>query len=585
MTETTPGRETIQIVEIRQPFCENVFGVAPCTATGDASTRCYNTRATCRDAPNFALGDPLRLFFARGHVAEQRVDGAPYIFPALLSVSTAPTRINLAGADLDSAGLGNRAVCSITIADFQHTDRRVDPYVDERPWDALDKSRGSFWTRWMRRNRYRQGVELRVYEGYFGQALGDMVMRRYFLDEISGPDGGQVTLRGKDILARLEERKAQAPLASPGRLSSGINSSVTTINTTNCGIADYAASGVIRINDEIMTYGARSAITGGVQFTSVTRGQFNTTARSHAADDTVQQCLRYVTARVDDILEDLLTTYGGVDPAWLDLAGWESEVDEHLSLVLLTTLITTPTPVADLVSQLQVQAQFNAWWDEREALVRLRAIRGLTAEPDLLTEERHILADSFSITEKPRERASQVWVYWGQQDYIKSITDPKSYGSASIFANIESETPELYGEASIRTIFGNWLPTGALADTTASKIITRFVDVPSECRFRLDAKDRAIWVGDTVRISHHMDVDDFGNRQVRNWTIISAEEVVPGEVVEYVAEDTTLYGRVSFIMANDAEDYPGAALAPFRSAYIGNSAGLLSDGAPCARIN
>lgn len=585
MTEMTPGREPVQIVEIRQPLCSRTFGVLPCSATGDASTKCYNTRATCRAAASFALGAPLRLFFAAGRVAEQGIDGVPYLMPGLISVSTAPTRINLAGANPDAAGLGNRAVCSIVLADQEHTDRRVDPYQPERPWDTLDGTRGTFWARWMVRNLYRQGIELRVYEGYAGQALSEMTDRRYFLEDVTGPADGRVTITGQDILARVEARKAQAPVASPGKLVATITSSATTFDTNNCTTADYPASGIVRINDEIMTYGSRSAITGGVRFSSVVRARFNTVAQAHDLDGTVQLCLRYVAARVDDIAEDLLTTYAGVDPTWLDLAGWTTEVTEQLSLVLLTALITTPTAVADLLSDLQVQAQVNMWWDERDALVRLRAIRGLTALPSLLTAETHILANSFGLNEKPRERASQVWVYWGRRDFIKATDDPKAYASLSISADLQSEAPELYGEASIRKVFGYWLPTGALAETAASKIITRFSVVPRECQFRLDAKDRSIWVGDTVRISHFLDVDEFGNRRIRNWTIISAEEVVPGEVVQYTAEDTTLYGRISFIMPAGSADYPGAALAPFRSAYIGNAAGLLSDGAPSARIN
>ena len=92
MTETTVGREPVQIVEIRQPFCAHVFGTAPCTATDPADRKCYNTRATCRDSANFALGTPLSLFFATGRVAEMEIEGAPYIIPSLVSVSTTPTR-------------------------------------------------------------------------------------------------------------------------------------------------------------------------------------------------------------------------------------------------------------------------------------------------------------------------------------------------------------------------------------------------------------------------------------------------------------------------------------------------------------
>ena len=72
-TEVTPGREPVQFVEIRQPRCSRTFGVAPCMATGTADQKCYNTRKSCRDPANFALGSPLALVFSRGGVAEQGV--------------------------------------------------------------------------------------------------------------------------------------------------------------------------------------------------------------------------------------------------------------------------------------------------------------------------------------------------------------------------------------------------------------------------------------------------------------------------------------------------------------------------------
>ncbi len=98
----------------------------------------------------------------------------------------------------------------------------------------------------------------------------------------------------------------------------------------------------------------------------------------------------------------------------------------------------------------------------------------------------------------------------------------------------------------------------------------------------MDAKDRIFWTGDEVRISHYLDVDQFGERNIAIWTITSAEEVMPGEVIEYELEDTTLYGSISVIQPDGAPDYtPGADLT---LAYIGDAAGLLSDGTPSARI-
>lgn len=583
MTETTVGREPIQIVEILQPLCTNTFGIAPCTATGTADQKCYNTRATCRDTANFTLGAPLSLFFSSGAVAERGVSGASYIIPSLVSVSTVPTRINIAGANPDAQGLGNRAMCSIVLADHPHTDRLVDPYLSGRSWDAM--TRASFWTKWLVRNKYRQNVEIRVYEGYAGQALAAMKKRTYFLQTIEGPgDSGRITIQGKDILARVEERKAQAPKMSPGKLYAGISNSATSFEAANATTADYDASGTLRIGSECMTYSSRSNTANGVTFWGVARGTDGTTAAGHGADDAVQQCLRFASATPDSVLNTLLNIYGGVPSSWLDTANWATEVGNYIPAYRLNTLITEPTSVSQLVSEVQENALVYVWWDERAALVKLKAVRGVDVAPPTITAETHILAGSFGLTEKPRERASQVWIYYGQSNAAESATQPKNYRNSSIIANLESETDKLYGEPSVRKIFARWLASGALADSTASKIATRYVDIPSECTFRLDAKDRAYWVGDTITISHHLDVDAFGVRRLRNWTIVSAEEVVPGEVVEYTAEDTTLYGRIAFVMANGSASYPGAASAPFKSCYIGNSAGLLSDGANCGRI-
>lgn len=582
-TEVTPGREPVQFVEIRQPLCSRTFGVAPCMATGTADQKCYNTRKSCRDPANFALGTPMALVFSRGGVAEQGVTGASYVFPALLSVTTAPTRINLAGSNPDAKGIGNRAVCTVTLADFQHTDRLVDPYVAGRSWNPLAADRGTFWTRWLARNPYRQNIEMVVYDGYAGQALSAMVKRTYFLQD-ANLSGDKMTITGKDVLARVEDRKAQAPLASPGVLQTDIGFAATSFEATNAVLADYPATGTLRIGNECMTYTGRATTANGVTFTGVSRGTDNTTAEDHSAEDGIQLCLRWHRTPLVDVYEELLSDFSGVATAWLDLAGWHVEADSYLSFYDLTGLVTEPTAVVDLLSEIQIQTVSYLWWDERVALVKLKAVRGIEELPPLLTDAAHIIEDAFSISEKPRERASQVWVSWGQVDPTKGVEDIGNYTATSVFADIGSEADIKYGEPSIRKVFARFLPSGAQADTTASKIITRYVETPSEVQFAMDAKDRAYWVGDTVQISHWRDVDVFGARRIRTWTIVSAEETLPGEVVQYGAEDTTLSGRIAFVMAAGAAGYPGSS-APFKNAYIGDAAGLLSDGTNCARIN
>lgn len=581
MTNLT--RETIQVVELIAPKCAEVYGTGNCTASGPASQKCYNTRATCQDLANYDGSDTLSLYFARGHVVEQGLLlDAPYVIPCLENVSTSPTKINLAGTNPDSEGLGNRALVTIQMSDFPHTDRVVDPYLSERGFDPFDRSRGTFWTRWLVRNRYRQNITIKVYEGYVGQGLSDMTVRQYYLEKADGPNGrGGITLTGKDILAQVEDRKAQAPLASPGELLTDISAGATSFTVTNAILAEYDSSGTLRIDDELMTYTTTSTVTNGVLFSGVTRGTDNSTATTHSAEAAVQQCLRYTDQQVDTIVEDLLTTYGGLPSGFLDTTEWASEVDDFLPSFRMTALITEPESVTQLISELQVQVGFNIWWDERDALVKLRAVRGRFGTQQTISAERDIIAGSFSISELPRERISQCWVYFNSRDFTLAVDDAVRYSDLRIVQN-----ENFYGEESIRKIYGRWLDNNALASTIADQLAFRYRNTPRQAKLRLHAIDHdKYWTGDTVLIDHFRDVDQYGARRLNAWTIISAEEVKASEEVEFVLRDTTDFGFLHFVMASGAADYPGADSVPDRNCYIGNAAGLLSDGRPSGNIS
>lgn len=587
MTNTTPGREPIQIVEIQQPLCEHDFGVLPCTASGAADRKCYRTRATCSDPDNFELGDPLILRFAKGEVAEIGIPDAGYLIPSLVSVSTAPTRINLAGANVDASGLGNRALCTIAFQDHPHTDRIVDPYLSGRTWDPLSPDRGSFWSRWAVRNKHRQNALVKIYEGYDGQNLADMQSRSYFIDSLQGPDSaGRVVIKGKDILARLEERKSQAPLASPGVLFEDIDELATSFVVAGAVASDYPIPegyGAVRIGDEIIYFTSRELTQDGLILSGLTRGADGTVAEAHSVDDVVQRCLVYADEPIGSVLINLLGFFGRIPFMFLDLAQWAQEINEYLGFYRLNAVISDPVSVTQLISEIQVSVGCFLWWDERAAKVRLKAVRGVDTEPPTITDNAHIIAGSFSLKEMPRERISQVWFYYSQRTPVGSLEDESNFDNVFIAADLPSETEEQYGDPSIRKIYSRWINTAALAQTTAVKIISLYVDTPSQVTFEMDAKDREYWIGDSFYISHYLDVDAFGERRLRQWTVTSAEEVVPGERVRYVCADTTLYGRIYVIQEDGAADYDPAATY-FNEAFIGDDDGLLSDGTLSARI-
>lgn len=554
MTNTTVGREPVQIVEILQPLCSRTFGSSPCTASGSNDTKCYNTRATCQDTDNFALDTPLSLFFASGELAERNVDGAAYIIPCLTGVSTAPTKINMFGSNPDAKALGNRATVTISFTDFPHTDRIVDPYVANRSWNPLE--RGSFWTKWIARNKYRANMVVRVYEGYAGEALSSMQVREYRMVGISGPDSsGKVTLSAKDILTTIEERKAQCPVASTGGVWTNFEADSTSFLINTALLADYPSTGVVRIDDELIQY-TSIAQQGDLLFVSgLTRGYKNTTPDEHEIDATVQTCVEFEEESIDSILETLLEDYGNIDASFLDTTVWATEIARYASIFNLTRIITAPTAVEDLIAEIQQQFGVYLWWEEREKLVKLKVIRGIDETPTNLNDEVNITAGSWDLKEYPRELVTQVWFYYDRRSGIADVNSPDSYRSLYIVVNTEEESPELYDETSIKTIYCPWASSRAFASDSASRIARMFRDPPRRASLKLDAKDRDIEVGDVVTLSHYLEVDAYGVERTTRWTVIQRDEPEPGHTLSLILEDTTLNGEIFNIADNAEGDY------------------------------
>lgn len=572
------SREPITLVELVVPFCNLTHGQAPCTATGSP---CYNTFATCQDRENYDRGN-LSLFFSTGAIAERGVPGVTgMIRPFLKSVSTSPTRVNIAGLDPNKSGLGIRASTSVSMMDAPDPDRDVDPYQDQRSFDPL--SRSSFWVKFRQRVRYVTGITIKIYEGYAGQALTEMQVRQYICEKLPPPDdAGNLTITGKDILSRLEERKAQVPEASPGLLFQAIDASQTSFIVAGALVSEYQASGTVRIGDELMTYSAVEDDPDGIRFTITQRGSDRTAAAEHDLDSVVQQCVRWDNLPPDVILRDLMVNYGGIPADFIPYAEWQKEVGDFISAVKLTHIVSQPIAVSELVSRVLQQTLLYAWWDERTAKINIQVLRGYTGELPVLSERDH-LTGALQITDLERQRVSQAWVHFGVRDFTQSLTDAVNFRATFVSANPNSESDRQWGTPSVITIYANFLDVQVLARNLAVTINRRFVNVQQMASFTMDAKDRNFGVGDIVCLDVARVVDDDGAPRLRKWIITSYEPVHRSGLVRYEAMTADYLGRLYRIVANNTPDFTsGQALTD--EAIIGDSAGLLSDGQQAARI-
>lgn len=570
------GREPVVVVEIDQDFCQNTYGVSPCTASGPAAQSCFNTFKTCQDEDNFDKGTKVIRFIK----PMQRPNPEWQAIPSVGGVSASPGRINAGGQSASSGPLGQRSTVSVSLTDHPYGDIKTDPYVTSRNYNPL--LQGTFWTKWMARNPYFQNRGLRVRYGYIGQAIESMQTQHYVMDTITGPDSkGMVSIRGVDILRLADDFKAQAPTLSPGALTAALNSSATSFSADGTALADYPATGTICIGEEVMTYGSRSeSPTGTVNFSSVTRGTDGTTAQEHDEDDTVQLCLRYTSEKAVDIIYDLLTTYAGVNASLLDYTEWLAEDAEWLTGLELTTLITEPTGISTLIGEICEQVLIFLWWDDREQLVKLQAVRSPAETPVELTDSANVLMNSQQFKLDQTQRISQLWIYYIQANPTGGLDDPANFKRARYRIDASAEGANEYDEQRIKKVFSRWLQTDAQVNDVGTRLLARYRDNPVVGSLLLDAKDRDIWTGDLIRLRSALFTNAFGERLSRQFQVIGAEEVMPGEQIRldlqsFETGSTRGAGRYT---ADDMVDYDVASDAQkLTNAWYSDDVGLMPD--------
>lgn len=530
--ETTSGREPLTIVEIDQDFCNLTYSVSPCQAALNVTgpTECFNTFKTCQDTANYDRGE-LTLKFVKPNTGFPKGE---YFIPSLRSVSNNPSELSIGSSDPDSRPLGRNSSVKLVFQDHPFTDKQVDLYRATRDYDPLDRS--TFWAKWLSRNPFYQNRPLRVLDGYVGQLTSEMRTRNYIIQKIDGPDSnGKVTITAQDVLKLADDKRAQCPKPSTGKLDGSLAIGATAITLVPAGIgnSEYPASGTAIIGDEIVTY---TRVADAVTLTA--RGLRGTTDEAHEADETFQQCKSFVAIRVDLVIKDLLENFADVDPTFIPAADWATEASTFLAGFTLNALITEPMGVTELLSEIVQQCICYIWWDEIDQEIKFRAIR--PAVPDetvikTINERENIIADSVKIERRTTERLSQVWVYFDQLTPTEPLDKASSHRRLNITIDTDAETDNEYGERRVNRIFSRWFDSGnsGAANTTSSRLLERYRDDPIYYTFSMDAKDRSIVLADVVEFTHRSLVDFTGAPRVDVLQVVRITETVPGHRYEY----------------------------------------------------
>ncbi len=185
-------RKPFWLVKLYLDQCQNTFGQAPCTATGDP---CYYTYPTCKDTPNYSKGTYVWKFTSRdfqiGSIYNLSFGYLPYV-----------ERITYIPIEIDpKSNVSRRGNMEIELADDQPLVYAV-PGKDPSPVEQG----GTFWRNLLARNPnyYHRIVE--VYLGFKGLSEDDF--RLYFRGLIEKIEikGSKVVITAKDLLKSLDQQ-------------------------------------------------------------------------------------------------------------------------------------------------------------------------------------------------------------------------------------------------------------------------------------------------------------------------------------------------------------------------------------------
>ena len=201
--KNSESRSKVDLIKIKTDYCANNFGVSPCTATG---VRCYNTFFTCKDKENYSK-TTKEYSFINNDLSNEVVTSYFPARPYLNSINDLPTEIK------ENDTVVKRL--KINLMDEPDNDHGIDPYSSTRI-----TRQGTYWKKWLARNKNYKGRIVEVYEGYAGLDIDNFEMKFAGRIESITYDNYSVTIECTDLLSKLSD--IEYPLKSNYRLEQAL---------------------------------------------------------------------------------------------------------------------------------------------------------------------------------------------------------------------------------------------------------------------------------------------------------------------------------------------------------------------------
>lgn len=623
------------VLELDTDYCNNTFGVAPCTATG---TPCYNTYGTCKDKTNYAKGTKTFKFCERG----MQVPAGETLRPYIAAHSFTPSDIPIGG------GLAARGNITLTLADETCSDFEADKYAASRSAPAS----GTFWTRFQARNYNIQNRLARLKKGYVTTPWDWTVFQTelYLISSITGPDNnGNIQVVLADLHKTLDQN--MLPVATDGALQAALkaveNSGNVVSSTSASVVLPSAASAVdgfytgmeiyitqntgagqrrvitaytgatrtatvaawtvnpdatstyqisalsinvgtgkgvkytnpaasnrpqyIRINNEVIRY---TALSGDVLSwpDGTYRAQFGTAAQDSNVNTGVQQCFAPVGWTVTDTVHALFNGAGIAD-AYIDMDGLKIEdADWYGAQALITVCIHKPEKASALLNELAATINLNIWWDAVGQKMRFKADMPQIASTVAAVTPNETISKSLKVTPLDSLRITRTFLAFAPFSATANMTQNQSF--ACITGNIDAnaEGPNEYNNIVSDFRYSRWLSTANAIFVDA--LVDRRLNNLRDAPFKMAFSldpRNEAHLGDLIDVTTRKKTDAAGNPVA---TRMRVTKYLDNKNIDIEATSTVFAARWGFIAPQGTPDYPADTL----YAHISSSAGLMNDG-------
>ena len=528
------------VVRMDLDFCQETFGVAPCTATG---TPCYQTIDSCTDETNFNKG-AVRHWFTRHNG------------PLLLnSVTThrAIQKINpKLGAIDPQSGLGGRDTVDIDLDDFMGLDINEDPSRLTRGVTIQN----TFARKLIARNRHHKGRPVYIYKVAISHGIVGAVLEtyEYRIERILLTAKGW-RIEAKDLASPIGDTKT--PKETTHSLDGDINTSVTSLSLQTGEGASYSAGSTIRIDDEIMDISAVVSDT-----LTVSRGDWGSDADEHDDETRAQKCHTETDAEIGAAWGRLLTSEdaANIDSGSVDVAAATTESNLLYKDQPVTFCLSEPDNSDDVDKQYVAGLNAYMYSSAQEGKIKFKLSRPSVPSDtiDSFTDAAHVLENMPPPIPIESRRYTRVIVYYGVVNWAKKITtfdkDKPNFRRAVAYIKSDEEGVNRYNESKTLRVFAWMLPAtgGTTAQSIASRLLNRYTKAPIQQTWTVLASDAEnAHQGDTCKLSVPETCDFDGVAENLEYLVLSRKEATDGTPWVILKAETTRWDNKYGMYAPD----------------------------------